>query len=266
MTVSGRISPFIELGVGFNGELPALDNVVVNASLLGLSPAEARRRFPAIVEFAELEDFVDLKLKNYSSGMQVRLGFSAAIQSDADVYLVDEVLAVGDARFQQKCFDTFRRFKRERRTVLFVSHDLATVERFCDRVLFLEHGAVAGLGDPQHVAHQYRGHAFLEAREEANIDGRPVRWGDASAEIIEAWLHDDSDHPVTAVEQGEWVTLRVRVRFHRPHQNPIFGAIVKTETAEPRVRDEHDVRRDSHRCIQPAGRRRIRRPLSRTAS
>ena len=124
--VVGRVSPFIELGVGFHSELPALDNVVVNATLLGLSPAEARRRFPAIIEFAELEDFTDLKLKNYSSGMHVRLGFASAIQADADVYLVDEVLAVGDIRFQQKCFDTFRRLKREGRTVVFVSHDLAS--------------------------------------------------------------------------------------------------------------------------------------------
>ena len=124
VSVSGRISPFIELGVGFIPELTALDNVVVNASLVGIPPSVARERFDEIMRFAELEEFVDLKLKNYSSGMHVRLGFAAAIQADADVYLVDEVLAVGDARFQEKCFDTFRRLKREGRTVIYVTHDL----------------------------------------------------------------------------------------------------------------------------------------------
>ncbi len=114
LSALGRVSPFIELGVGFNPELTALDNVVVNAALLGMPRAEAIARFPSIIEFAELERFVDLKLKNYSSGMQVRLGFASMIQAEADIYLVDEVLAVGDARFQEKCFDTFRRLKRDR--------------------------------------------------------------------------------------------------------------------------------------------------------
>ena len=146
--VAGRVSPFIELGVGFNPELTARDNVVVNAALLGMPGREALARFPAIIEFAELERFVDLKLKNYSSGMQVRLGFASMIQADADMYLVDEVLAVGDSRFQQKCFDTFRRLKRERRTVVFVTHDLATVERFCDRAVLLERGRGGGRRRP----------------------------------------------------------------------------------------------------------------------
>ena len=127
--VVGRVSPFIELGVGFNPDLTARDNVVINAIMLGLSRREARRRFDEIIEFAELEEFVDLKLKNYSSGMSVRLGFSVAIQVDADVLLVDEVLAVGDASFQRKCFDEFDRLRAEKRTILFVTHDMNTVER-----------------------------------------------------------------------------------------------------------------------------------------
>src|SRR3954447_9023529 len=149
VAVAGPVSPFIELGVGFNPELTARDNVVVNAALLGMPRSEALARFPEIIRFAELERFVDLKLKNYSSGMQVRLGFAAAIQADADVYLVDEVLAVGDARFQEKCFETFRQFKREGRTVVYVTHDLSTVERFCDRAMWLERGEVEAIGSPQ---------------------------------------------------------------------------------------------------------------------
>ena len=122
------MSTFIELGVGFNPDLAAYDNVILNAIMLGLSPAEARGASEQVIEFAELEEFADLKLKNYSSGMHVRLAFSVAIQVDADVLLIDEVLAVGDAAFQQKCFDVFERMRDEGRTILFVTHDMGAVE------------------------------------------------------------------------------------------------------------------------------------------
>src|SRR5918992_6328890 len=153
--VEGRLSPFIELGVGFNPDLAAEDNVIINAVMMGLSRAEARRRFEDIVAFAELEEFVDLKLKNYSSGMAVRLGFAVSTQVDADVLLVDEVLAVGDASFQQKCFEKFRGLKEEGKTILFVTHDMALVERFCDRAMLLERGKVLSVGDPHEVGLLY---------------------------------------------------------------------------------------------------------------
>ena len=181
IAVAGRVSPFIELGVGFNPELTARDNVVVNAALLGMPPAEALARFPEIIRFAELEQFVDLKLKNYSSGMQVRLGFAAAIQADADVYLVDEVLAVGDARFQEKCFDTFRQFKREGRTVIYVTHDLATVERFCDRALLLEGGQVVAIGDPRRTWSAPTGSATSSSRRVSATHAARRRRGGATA-------------------------------------------------------------------------------------
>src|SRR5919204_887197 len=127
----GQMSPFIELGVGFTPDLPARDNVLLNAIMLGLSPAEAEERFDAVIEYAELADFVDVKLKNYSSGMQVRLAFAVMVQVDADLLLIDEVLAVGDAAFQQKCYDTLQRRREEGTTVLFVTHDMNTVERVC---------------------------------------------------------------------------------------------------------------------------------------
>ena len=136
----GRLSPFIELGVGFNPDLTARDNVIINAIMLGLTRKQARERFDEIIAFAELEEFLDLKLKNYSSGMSVRLAFSVAIQVDADVLLVDEVLAVGDAAFQQKCFEQFHRLKDEGKTIVFVTHDMGAVERFCDRAMLLERG------------------------------------------------------------------------------------------------------------------------------
>src|SRR6185503_11006305 len=140
--VNGRMSTFIELGVGFNNDLPARDNVMINAIMLGLSPAEARARYDAVIDFAELREFEDLKLKNYSSGMEVRLAFSVMMQVDAEVLLIDEVLAVGDAAFQQKCFDEFARIRREGRTVLLVTHDMGNVQRFCDRAMLLERASI----------------------------------------------------------------------------------------------------------------------------
>ena len=138
--VRGRLSTFIELGVGFNPDLAARDNVVMNGIMLGLTPREARKRFDSVIEFAELEEFKDLKLKNYSSGMHVRLAFSVAIQVDADILMIDEVLAVGDAAFQQKCFDVFNDLRERGSTIIFVTHDMGALQRFCDRALLLERG------------------------------------------------------------------------------------------------------------------------------
>ena len=154
--VNGLLSPFIELGVGFNYELNARDNVLVNATLAGLTKAELDTKFDEIIAFAELERFVDQKLKNYSSGMLVRLAYSTAIQVPFDVLLLDEVLAVGDEAFQEKCFATFERFKEEGKTIVFVSHDLALVSRFCDRCLFVRSGRVEALGTPQETVESYR--------------------------------------------------------------------------------------------------------------
>jgi ABC-type polysaccharide/polyol phosphate transport system ATPase subunit len=153
--VNGRVSTFIELGVGFNPDLAAYDNVMLNATMLGLSTREARKRFDHIIDFAELQEFTDLKLKNYSSGMLVRLAFSVMIQVDADILLIDEVLAVGDAAFQQKCFDEFGRIRQSGATVLLVTHDMGAVQRFCDRALLLERGRRVELAGTERVADQY---------------------------------------------------------------------------------------------------------------
>jgi ABC-type polysaccharide/polyol phosphate transport system ATPase subunit len=173
--VDGRLSTFIELGVGFNPDLAAFDNVLLNATMLGLSPREARRRFDRIIDFAELREFVDLKIKNYSSGMLVRLAFSVMIQVDADILLIDEVLAVGDAAFQQKCFDEFGRIRRSGATVVLVTHEMGAVQRFCDRAMLMEHGKVVDIGDTQRVADRYLELNFsAEARaEQAEIAGGP---------------------------------------------------------------------------------------------
>jgi ABC-type polysaccharide/polyol phosphate transport system ATPase subunit len=153
--VNGKLSPFIELGVGFNPELNARDNIEVNGTLLGLSRRELESRFDAILAFAELERFVDQKLKNFSSGMLTRLAFSTAIQVPFDILLLDEVLAVGDQSFQEKCYDTFRDMRRAHKTIVFVSHDLSSVARWCDRVLLLRNGVPEMLGPPNEVIEQY---------------------------------------------------------------------------------------------------------------
>jgi len=154
--VRGALSPFIELGVGFNPDLNARDNVWINGTLLGLTTKQLRQRFDDIIEFAELERFVDLKLKNYSSGMQLRLAYSIAIQVPFDILLLDEVLAVGDLAFQQKCFATFERMRDEGKTLVFVSHDLEAVAQYCDRTLLLENGVARAIGPTDEVIDLYR--------------------------------------------------------------------------------------------------------------
>jgi len=149
--VSGLLSPFIELGVGFNLELNARDNIRINSTLAGLSKRQLDEKFEEILVFSELERFVDQRLKNYSSGMLMRLAYSIAIQIPFDVLLLDEVLAVGDEGFQEKCFATFERFRREGKTVVLVTHQLDLLRRFCDRVLLLEKGVVRAVGSPGEV-------------------------------------------------------------------------------------------------------------------
>jgi ABC-type polysaccharide/polyol phosphate transport system ATPase subunit len=154
--VDGLLSPFIELGVGFNVELTARDNVLVNGTLLGLSRRQLNARFDDIIGFAELERFVDQKLKNYSSGMLLRLAYSIAIQVDFDILLLDEVLAVGDQSFQEKCFRTFERFREEGKTIVLVTHGLEVLEEFADRALQLESGRISAIGPPADVIAAYR--------------------------------------------------------------------------------------------------------------
>jgi ABC-type polysaccharide/polyol phosphate transport system ATPase subunit len=154
--VAGTIAPIIELGVGFHPEMSARDNVITNALMLGLTPVEARRRFDEVIEFAELEDFVEMKLKNYSSGMRARLAFAIAVQVEPDVLLLDEVLAVGDPPFAERCHETFEALKRRREcTILLVANSTFLMERHCDRAIMLEGGRIAAEGDPSEVGARY---------------------------------------------------------------------------------------------------------------
>ena len=234
MFVDGRVSTFIELGVGFNMELPARENVIINAAMLGLPPREAKRRLDHVLEFAELEEFADLRLKNYSSGMLVRLAFAVMIQVDADILLIDEVLAVGDASFQQKCYDEFARLRREGRTVILVTHDMGAVERFCDRALLLEHGRPEMIGDPHEVGLRYLDLNFAretsepepdEADEEAEQE--ESRYGDRRAEILEAWFEDANGRRAGALPGGQRCAFVARARFREEVDDPILGFVLQ---------------------------------------
>ena len=208
----GRLSTLIELGVGFNMDMAARDNVVMNGIMLGLSPREARKRYDGVIEFAELQEFKDLKLKNYSSGMQVRLAFSVAIQVDADILMVDEVLAVGDAAFQQKCFDVFNDLRDRGRTIVFVTHDMGALQRFCHRALLLERGDPVYLGDPHEVADRYLELNFGRDPQSMGV-GAEERVGDGQARIVDVWLENEVGKRLSNVPQHEAVTLKARVSF-----------------------------------------------------
>ncbi len=226
VTVVGRLSPFIELGVGFNPDLTARDNVVINAVMMGLSRREAQASFDAVIEFAELEEFVDLKLKNYSSGMAVRLGFATAIQVSADVLLVDEVLAVGDANFQQKCFEEFTRLKAEGRTVVFVTHDMSSVERYCDRAMLIERGDVLKIGAPHDISRAYNELNFGRMVHEAPDD---ARYGDqAVCEIRDAWFEADGVR-TGDIAQYEQLTMCALIRFNQEISDPVVGFSVRND-------------------------------------
>lgn len=188
IVVGGKLVPFIELGVGFNPELTGRENVYLNGALLGFSKKEVTDMYDDIVSFAELERFMDQKLKNYSSGMQVRLAFSLAIRARADILLIDEVLAVGDADFQRKCFDYFRELKRSKTTVVFVSHDMNAVIEYCDRAVLIDRSNLVDMGKPERIAKQYNElfveHIEEETKAEAEAgDTKRKRWGDQQAVV-----------------------------------------------------------------------------------
>lgn len=237
ISIQGRLSPFIELGVGFNPDLTARDNVVINAIMLGLPRKVALERFDDVIRFAELEEFVDLKLKNYSSGMTVRLAFATAIQVDTEVLLVDEVLAVGDAAFQQKCFEEFQRLKDTGRTIVFVTHDMASVERFCDRAMLLEKGEVVEIGEPRTIARRYNEVNFGRpvATTESDLGAVPAEAADDRdrparvATITRCWFENVNGEAIVSVGQGELLRVRFEALIHEALSDPVFSVVLRND-------------------------------------
>lgn len=211
----GRLASFIELGVGFNPELPAFDNVVLNATLMGLDREYARSSFEQVMDFSELWEFENLKLKNYSSGMYVRLAFSVMLQVDADILLIDEVLAVGDASFQQKCFDEFDRMKAAGKTIVFVTHGMDAVARFCDRAALLEKGRLVAVGPAEEVANQY-----LVLNFEKDPVAQAVAKAAPAATLLDVWVEDAAGNRDVVVRSNEGFSLhgvvRCEARVERP--------------------------------------------------
>jgi ABC-2 type transport system ATP-binding protein len=209
--MAGRLAPFIELGVGFNVDLTARENVVLNGVMMGLTPQEMRNRLDAVIEFAELEDFVDLKLKNYSSGMLVRLAFSVMMQADADVLLIDEVLAVGDASFQQKCADAFHDMKAAGKTIVLVTHAMSTVESYCHRAMLISDGQIQHIGDPGEIGREYLRLNF-EGGEQASAE---VTASDDDLQLLDVWLENGAGERVTNIESGEEIVIGAEVELQQ---------------------------------------------------
>ena len=221
--MAGRLAPFIELGVGFNPELTARENVVLNGVLMGLSKGEARRRYDAVLEFAELEDFSELKLKNYSSGMLVRLAFAVMVQADADIMLIDEVLAVGDVAFAHKCMEVFHERRRAGKTVVLVTHDMGAIQSLCHRAMLMEHGRVTYVGDPEETAMRYYRLNFLGGGLELEAQDKPRRaLPDIHARKLRARMLDPSGQTVESVAQGTPLRLEAELETRGELEQPSF--------------------------------------------
>ena len=221
---AGRIAPFIELGVGFNPDLSAYQNVVLNAVMLGLSRQEAKARVQNVINFAGLEEFVDLKLKNYSSGMMVRLAFAVMVEAEADIMLVDEVLAVGDASFQQKCEDVFHDMRNAGKTIVLVTHDMASVEKFCHRAMMIHDGEVSITGSPKDVADWYLRANFWVHDERPGHHAGGSEEGD-DAQVTNAWIEAIDGTPVTNVEQGQPFRINDTIETLEDIERPTFSFI-----------------------------------------
>jgi ABC-2 type transport system ATP-binding protein len=214
---AGRVAPFIELGVGFNPELTARENGVLNGVLMGLTLREARRSLDAVMAFAELEEFVDLKLKNYSSGMLVRFAFAVMVQSDADIMLIDEVLAVGDAAFAQKCLDVFRERRAAGQTIVLVTHDMTTVQTLCHRAMLLDDGELRFVGEPEDTALRYYRMNFGDTEAESRAAASGAKVVDVNARVVHAAVQDDG-----TIAAGVPIEIDVLLEAARPLVRPSF--------------------------------------------
>ena len=237
--VRGKVSALLELGAGFHPELSGRENVFLNGAILGLPQKEIKRRFDEIVEFAGIGTFIDQPVKNYSSGMYVRLGFSVAINVDPDVLLVDEVLAVGDESFQRKCNEKFSDLRSAGKTIVLVSHGMASVHNLCDRVAWLEHGKVRMVDSARTVVDAYS--SSVQVDREVDADTGNSRWGSGEGQIEHVELLDGAGRPVSQVHSGDAVTMRLHYRLHEPIERPVFGVAIHTlngtQVTGPNTRD-----------------------------
>ncbi|MDD5556103.1 MAG: ABC transporter ATP-binding protein [bacterium] len=219
--VRGRVSSLLELGAGFHPDLSGAENIYLNGAILGLRRAEIATRFDRIVRFAGLEEFIDTPVKHYSSGMYVRLGFAVAVEVEPDILLIDEVMAVGDETFKRRCLEKIADFKRAGRTMLIVSHDLDTITGVSDRVLLLDAGRIAGVGEPGRVVDQYKSLGFIKAG-----DVVVREWGTREAVIAGVRFTDGRGEAVERIRSGDPLAVEIAYRAGRRVEEPVFGFAV----------------------------------------
>ncbi len=221
ITVHRRMSALLELGAGFHPELSGRDNIFLNASILGMSRPEIAKRFDEIVEFSGLEQFIDTPVKTYSSGMYVRLAFAVAINVDPDMLLIDEILAVGDIAFQQKCMEKFAQFREEGRTLVLVTHDLGSIRNFCDRAIWLDHGNVAGEGSPTELVDQYT-ETMLSDDDDAEAVTEGARRGSGEIKVDKVEMIVNG-RQTFRVQTGETVSFRLHYSTSEQVKTPVFS-------------------------------------------
>ncbi|MST32004.1 ATP-binding cassette domain-containing protein [Acidimicrobiaceae bacterium USS-CC1] len=230
IAINGKVSALLELGAGFHPELSGRENVFLNGAILGLSQKELRQRFDAIVDFAGIGKFIDEPVKNYSSGMYVRLGFSVAINVDPEVLLVDEVLAVGDEAFQRKCNEKFADLKADGKTIILVSHAMSAVQNMCDRVAWFEHGELKEVGDAREVIEHYTGSVQVER--DVDESGRP-HWGSGEGQITRAELIGAEGEVVERLVTGAPGRIRLHYEMREPVAQPVFSMYLSTINGQP---------------------------------
>ncbi len=225
MNIDGTIAPFLELGIGFQPELTARENIRLNATLLGLSKKEIAQKFDAIVRFAEVEKFLDLKMKNYSSGMQARLAFAIAKEADSDIYLCDEVFAVGDEAFQQKCIEVFEQWKKQGKTLILVSHNPGFITQFCSKAILLEKGKIATSGDAETVIDEYHRRIHLESEQNSPQETHPD-FIDSDIHITDVRFFNHNGAETDSFKTGDSITARIFYKIKNPVKKPVFGIAI----------------------------------------
>jgi ABC-type polysaccharide/polyol phosphate transport system ATPase subunit len=220
--VVGRVAALIEVGAGFHPELTGRENVFLNASILGMKKAEIEKQFDSIVSFAELEEFIDTPVKHYSSGMYVRLGFAIAAHTEPDIFLIDEVLAVGDAAFQKKCTDTLAAHKAAGKTMILVSHDLEKIAEVCDRCIYVSHGEVRYDGLPSEAITEYQ----LDVRSNPSVRKSGEKAPFHLAEILDVIFYESHGQKSFKFETGDDLTIEIRYRAESRIANPVFGIAI----------------------------------------
>ncbi|MCX7919120.1 MAG: ABC transporter ATP-binding protein [bacterium] len=236
--INGQLSALLELAAGFHPDLTGKENIYLNGAILGLSRSEISRKIDAIIEFAELEKFIDVPIKHYSAGMYLRLGFSIAVNINPDILLIDEVLAVGDQSFAQKCYEKINEFKRNNKTIILVSHDYGAVERLCNRVIYLEKGIIKEIGNAKYIVQKHLREIVerelkykiqQQSIQKISTVSTPLRWGTNEIQYTRIRLLDEHRNEKYVFQPGEYLEIELEYMAHQPIIEPYFGIGIETE-------------------------------------